>query len=228
MKISCSALTRRIREKIVERCYYIDRITVQVNDPSLRESVESILRKKSPLFVGAKMSPDFEKSSKLLKSGTGRIAVKFVVELWQPSMDVLAKLADCLVNAHYSISWLEIAYDMNLTSRQEAIDCFDLLAEMIVVPSIAKAPTFKDREDRASEDSENSHKSAFFGRYEDKRMFKMYIPAADRKMFGETSVHTEFVLKGAEAIRRSDLVTLEDLVELDLRSGTENGSGRVA
>ncbi len=36
-------------------------------------------------------------------------------------------------------------------------------------------------------------------------------------MFGETSVHTEFRLEGAEEIRRNDLFTLHDLVELDFQ-----------
>lgn len=215
MKTSCSALDRCIREKIVERCYYIDRIRLQVNDLSARDSVANIVRN-APSFGKVTLTPGFEMYSKPRRKSASRIAVKFALDLVGPSISALAELADCLVKSHYSLSWLEIAYDLNLNSQREAVDCLDLLAEMIVVPSIRKLPTFEDRRDRVLEDDATSYKSVFFGRYEDARMFNMYIPAKGRKMFGETSVHTEFLLKGAEEIRRNGLFTLRDLVDLDL------------
>jgi len=130
---------------------------------------------------------------------------------------LLSELGNCLLQSHYTISWLEIAYDFGLESRAEAMASLDFLAEMIVVPSISQAPTFSDRQARGSEGDQTSHRSVFLGRYGDKRMFKMYVPAEDRKLFGETSVHTEYVLKGAEEMRRNGLLTLQDLVELDYR-----------
>jgi hypothetical protein len=45
----------------------------------------------------------------------------------------------------------------------------------------------------------------------------MYVPGKGKKAFGESSVHTEFIVKGAQEIRRHDLYTLHDLVALDYR-----------
>ncbi len=108
-----------------------------------------------------------------------------------------------------------VAFDLKLGSRDEALALFDVLAEMIVIPSIAAAPAFSDREARGSNDDDTSHKSVFFGEYDQQRMFKMYVPAEGKKAFGASSVHTEFIVKGAQEIRRHDLYTLPDLVKLN-------------
>jgi hypothetical protein len=130
----------------------------------------------------------------------------------------MAELAHRLLRSHYTMSWLELAYDLKLSTLAEAMAGLDFLAEMLVVPRIPRMPTFKDREERGTdEDDEKSHKSVYWGNYDDKRMFKMYVPVGDRKVFGETSVHTECLLKGAEEMRRNGLFTLQDLVDLDAR-----------
>lgn len=215
MKTSCSAIDRWVANEVVERRYYIDRIRLQVNDLSARDQIVQIIRN-APQSVEVKITPGFQKSSRRSRKTVSPIAVKWTVELLLPPSALLAEMADCLMQSHYTMSWLEIAFDFKLLTRVDAINGLEFLAEMIVVPSIAGAPTFSDREVRGTDEGdETSHRSVFFGTYDDKRMFKMYVPAGDRKIFGETSVHTEFLLKGAEEIRRNGLFTLVDLVELD-------------
>lgn len=214
MKANCSALDRWVREKVVERCYYIDRIKLQLNDLSARDAVAAIARK-APSFVKATIIPRFEKTSKLWKKEASAIEVGWVVEFVRLPLALLNELAACLVNSHYTLSEIEIAFDLKLGSREEAMELLDVLAEMIVIPSITAAPTFSDREARGSDDDETSHKSVFFGTYDDKQMFKMYVPSEGKKAFGQSSVHTEFIVKRAQKIRQHGLYTLHDLLALD-------------
>jgi hypothetical protein len=218
MKSNCSTLNKWVRDQVLDRCYYIDRIRLQVNDLSARDPIAEIVRQPQ-WSVSAKFTPEFEKFTKRGQKTASRIAVGFALELLQPPLPLLAELADSLLQSHYTISWLEVAYDLKLENHDEAMDGLDFLAEMIMVPAISRAPTFSDREQRGTDDDdETSHKSVFWGTYDDSRMFKLYVPAGDRKVFGENSVHTEFLLKGAEEMRRNGLFTLQDLVDLDFRS----------
>lgn len=214
MKANCSVLSSLVQEQVDERCFYIDRIKLEVKDLSARDAVAAIVSKIPP-FVKATIVTRFARTSKLRRKSASPLAVGWVVEFVRLPSSLMTELADCLVKSHYTISEIEVAFDLKLGSRDEALALFDVLAEMIVIPSITAAPTFSDREARGSDDNDTSHKSVFFGTYDQKRMFKMYVPAEGKKAFGESSVHTEFIVKGAQEIRRHDLFTLHDLLELD-------------
>ena len=214
MKANCSVLSSLVQEQVKEQCYYIDRVKVELKDLSARDAVEAIVSKIPP-FVKATIVTRFARTSMRRKKSASSIAVGWVVEFVRLPLSLMTELADCLVKSHYTISELEIAFDLKVGSRDEAMALLDVLAEMIVIPLISGVPTFSDREARGSDDPETSHTSVFFGRYDQTRMFKMYVPGEDKKAFGASSVHTEFIVKGAQEIRRHGLYTLHDLLELD-------------
>lgn len=214
MKANCSVLDQWVDEQVVDRCYYIDRIKLEVNDLSARDDVEAIFRK-SPEFVKPTIMTRYAMTNKFQRKSASPYAVGWMVQFVRLPLSLMTELADGLVNSHYTISEIEVAFDLKLGSRDEALALLDVLAEMIVIPSIEAAPAFSDRETRGSDDDETSHKSVFFGEYDQQRMFKMYVPAEGKKAFGESSVHTEFIVKGAQEIRRHGLYTLPDLLVLD-------------
>ncbi len=215
MRSNRSAFDRFIKEHATERLYYFDRVDILVNDLAALGPTKRLL-KNAKESVKAKVTYKFESMPDHIKKHASRLAVGFKIELSQPSVELLAELAPLLLKSHYTISWLEIAYDINTGSTKKARELFKLLSGLIVVEKIKKKPTFRDKEYTDKKSNITSIMSAYFGQYQDSRMFKMYIPKGNRKAFGSTSVHTEFRFDGAEEIRKIGVWTIQDLADKNL------------
>ena len=152
MRASCRQLNQRI-QGAVDTAFYIDRIDIRVDDLSIRNEVQRLLTQAdekgllhkftlSPIRAGDKINHTFWK-----KGNTKG----FKISLSRPRIRLLRKLCRPLLSAHYSISWLEISYYIDTPSHDDAIDLVGLVADMVVVPSIANSPTFKDLENNITD-----------------------------------------------------------------------------
>lgn len=212
MKTSCSSFEKISKTLVIDRTYYIDRIDLQINDISVKNDIVKVFNKISePTTI--KLTPRF---TNLVpgRSTVSRIEIGYSIELIRPKRKHIAELAKLLLHSNYSISWLEIAYDLKTNSLSHANQLFDHFARRLVVPTLNKSATLKYTSETVATDT-NSSASLFMGEYKNPQMFKMYIPNHERKPFKKNCIHTEFKLKGAEKIRAEGFYSLTDLAQFD-------------
>lgn len=138
MKTSCSKL-EQLSNGITKKKYYFDRIDLIVNDISSQDVVVKVLDGMNAKY---KLTPIFRKS-KFKKSAASSILIGYKLELIQPSKPLLSRIAHKLYRSHYTISWIEIAYDMQTKTIHDAIELFDIIKNMIVIKKLKKEPSKK-------------------------------------------------------------------------------------
>ncbi len=201
----------------LDSMYYIDRIDLLVNDLSVYRPVMALVENTEgdKKFHRAKLTQKYELTSKYRNPCISRHAVGFNMEVSFPRREFLVELADILIHADYTISWLEIAYDIKTPSKKVTHNLIDRISEIMVIPSIKKRPTFWHGGKISYYSGKLPIDSIYFGAIIDPKIFKIYIPHETGKVFGKTSFHSEFRLEGVDAVRSYGIWTLHDLVYLD-------------
>lgn len=237
---SCEALKRYMEENAIESKYYIDRIDIRVNDLSKESRVAKIIarHKEKDNLRGGKITPIFENKNYKMRPEAIRRAVGFKIELYNVwKRKPISVLAKALVGAHYSISWIELAYDIKTSNEEKAVEMLNILANFVVVPMMRTEATGKHsvtmeiaergekrvkslfiQQPKKAESEEEIELNEDDGESGKKRMFKMYIPEEGKKIYGSQGVHMEFFLKGAIETRSAGIRTLFDLASLEAES----------
>ncbi len=226
MNANCLQLKQQF-QKVTDSAFYIDRIDIRVLDLSILKRAKGIVKRglTKKWVTKRKFSQITNGAGSGGQVGEHKTVKGFKLELYRPRRRLLRELARLLVSASYSISWLEVAFDLNTPSHRDALNLLSILADMIVVPRISKSPTFMGIDDeRIFLDPPGPFRSVYFsqqdittqtGEKKKNKMFKMYIPRGDDKVFGSTSLHTEFCLAGTEKVASFGIWTIGDIVRLD-------------